>query len=82
MVTASYNDYAMPRADDLPSFKVGMTTTVNPSNPLGVKGCGEAGVSGSLGAVMGAVNDALTRAGAPTVEMPATVLLSTWGQGV
>jgi carbon-monoxide dehydrogenase large subunit len=44
------------------------------SNVLGAKGCGEAGVSGSLGAVMGAVNDALTRAGAPTVEMPATPL--------
>jgi carbon-monoxide dehydrogenase large subunit len=43
LVTASFMDYAMPRADDLPSFKVGMTVTPCPSNPLGIKGCGEAG---------------------------------------
>ena len=43
LVTASYMDYAMPRADDLPSFDVGMTVTPCPSNPLGIKGCGEAG---------------------------------------
>jgi aerobic carbon-monoxide dehydrogenase large subunit len=43
LVTASYMDYCMPRADDLPSFEVGMTNTPCPSNPLGIKGCGEAG---------------------------------------
>ena len=43
LVTASYMDYCMPRADDLPSFAVGTTVTPCPSNPLGIKGCGEAG---------------------------------------
>jgi aerobic carbon-monoxide dehydrogenase large subunit len=43
LVTASFMDYTMPRADDLPSFKVGTTVTPCPSNPLGIKGCGEAG---------------------------------------
>ena len=43
LVTASYMDYCMPRADDLPSFQVGTTVTPCPSNPLGIKGCGEAG---------------------------------------
>ena len=43
LLTGSYNDYTMPRADDLPSFKLSHTTTLCPGNPLGVKGCGEAG---------------------------------------
>ena len=43
LITASYMDYAMPRAHDLPSFKVSTTETACPSNPLGIKGCGEAG---------------------------------------
>ena len=43
LITGSYNDYAMPRADDLPDYRIGMTITACPSNPLGVKGCGEAG---------------------------------------
>lgn len=42
-VTASFMDYTMPRADDLPSFKLSHTTTLCPRNPLGIKGCGEAG---------------------------------------
>ena len=57
--TGSYMDYCMPRADDVPSFKV--TTTVTPCthNPLGVKGCGEAGAIGSPPAVINAICDAL-----------------------
>lgn len=69
LVTGSYMDYTMPRADNLPSFKVGMTQTRCPSNPLGIKGCGEAGAIGSPPAVINALTDAL---GTEDVPMPAT----------
>jgi carbon-monoxide dehydrogenase large subunit len=69
LVTGSFNDYCMPRADDLPNFDVGMTITPCPSNPLGVKGCGEAGAIASPAAVMNAITDAL---GVKTFDMPAT----------
>ncbi|WP_460451826.1 xanthine dehydrogenase family protein molybdopterin-binding subunit [Alsobacter sp. SYSU BS001988] len=69
LVTASYMDYCMPRADDLPSFQVGATTTPCPSNPLGVKGCGEAGAIASPPAVINAITDAL---GHEDIAMPAT----------
>ena len=69
LLSGSYMDYAMPRADDLPSFTVDTTTTPCTHNPLGVKGCGEAGAIGSTAAVMNAVTDAL---GVPSVAMPAT----------
>jgi carbon-monoxide dehydrogenase large subunit len=69
LVTASYNDYTMPRADDLPSFVVSTTVTPCPSNPLGVKGCGEAGAIGSPPAVINAITDAL---GDNNLTMPAT----------
>jgi aerobic carbon-monoxide dehydrogenase large subunit len=69
LVTASYMDYAMPRADDLPSFSVGMTVTPCPSNPLGVKGCGEAGAIAAPAAVINAITDAI---GHENVSMPAT----------
>jgi aerobic carbon-monoxide dehydrogenase large subunit len=68
-VTASHMDYAMPRADDLPSFKLSHTTTLCPGNPLGVKGCGEAGAIGSSAAVINAITDAI---GNNKLEMPAT----------
>jgi aerobic carbon-monoxide dehydrogenase large subunit len=68
-VTASFMDYAMPRADDLPSFKLSHTTTLCPGNPLGVKGCGEAGAIGSSAAVINAITDAI---GNNKLEMPAT----------
>jgi carbon-monoxide dehydrogenase large subunit len=68
-VTASFMDYAMPRADDVPSFRVSHTTTLCPGNPLGVKGCGEAGAIGSSPAVINAITDAL---GHNKIEMPAT----------
>ena len=68
-VTASFMDYAMPRADDLPSFKLSHTTTLCPGNPLGVKGCGEAGAIGSSAAVINAITDAI---GQNRMEMPAT----------
>ena len=68
-ITASFMDYTMPRADDLPSFKLSHTTTLCPGNPLGVKGCGEAGAIGSSAAVINAITDAI---GHNKLEMPAT----------
>ncbi len=69
LVTASFMDYAMPRATDLPSFDVHHTTTLSPSNPLGIKGCGEAGAIGSSAAIINAITDAI---GTNKIEMPAT----------
>ena len=69
LVTASYMDYCMPRADDLPSFDVGMTTTPCPSNPLGIKGCGEAGAIAAPPALINAITNAL---GHENIAMPAT----------
>jgi carbon-monoxide dehydrogenase large subunit len=69
LVTASYMDYCMPRASDLPSFEVAMTNTPCPSNPLGVKGCGEAGAIAAPAALINAITDAL---GHENIEMPAT----------
>lgn len=69
LLTASYMDYCMPRADNLPSFKLGFTETRCPSNPLGIKGCGEAGAIAAPAAVMNAMTDAL---GTEAVTMPAT----------
>ncbi len=68
-VTASFMDYAMPRADDVPSFKISHSSTLCPGNPLGIKGCGEAGAIGSSPAVINAITDAL---GHNKLEMPAT----------
>nr|WP_316656604.1 xanthine dehydrogenase family protein molybdopterin-binding subunit [uncultured Gellertiella sp.] len=69
LLTASYMDYAMPRADDLPSFTVSHQCTPSPSNPLGIKGCGEAGAIGSPPAVINAITDAI---GNNNLTMPAT----------
>ncbi|MGL5168206.1 MAG: xanthine dehydrogenase family protein molybdopterin-binding subunit [Afipia sp.] len=69
LLTASFMDYAMPRADDLPSFKLSHTTTLCPGNPLGIKGCGEAGAIGSTPAVINAITDAI---GNNALEMPAS----------
>lgn len=69
LLTASYMDYHMPRADDLPSFTVDTTVTPCPSNPLGIKGCGEAGAIAAPPAVINAITDAL---GHEDVTMPAS----------
>jgi carbon-monoxide dehydrogenase large subunit len=69
LLTGTYMDYAMPRADDLPNFKVDTRVTPCTHNPLGVKGCGEAGAIGSPAAVINALCDAL---GVKDIEMPAT----------
>ena len=68
LTTASYMDYTMPRADNFPQFKVAYTTTPATSNPLGAKGCGEAGAIAAPAAVMNAVIDAI----GTDVSMPAT----------
>jgi aerobic carbon-monoxide dehydrogenase large subunit len=72
LLTGSYMDYAMPRADDLPSFKVATKVTPCTHNPLGAKGCGEAGAIGSPAALMNAVHDALAASGVKYLDMPAT----------
>jgi carbon-monoxide dehydrogenase large subunit len=69
LLTGSYMDYCMPRADDLPSYTIGHTTTVCPGNPLGMKGCGEAGAIGSPPAVINAITNAI---GCREIAMPAT----------
>ncbi len=63
LLTGSYMDYAMPRADDVPSFKVSTQVTPCTHNPLGAKGCGEAGAIGAPAAMMNAVHDALAAVG-------------------
>ena len=71
LLTGSYNDYCLPRADDLPAFEVQHTDKPTPCthNPLGVKGCGEAGAIGAPAAFMNAVCNAL---GVAHVDIPAT----------
>ena len=69
LLTGSYMDYTMPRADDVPSFTVDHTVTPCTHNPLGVKGCGEAGAIGSPPAIINALTDAL---GVADIAMPAT----------
>jgi aerobic carbon-monoxide dehydrogenase large subunit len=69
LVSGSLMDYTMPRADNLPSFTVGTTVTPCPGNPLGIKGCGEAGAIAAPAAVMNAITDAI---GSEDIAMPAT----------
>jgi carbon-monoxide dehydrogenase large subunit len=69
LLSGSFMDYAMPRADDMPSLKLGNTVTWCPSNPLGMKGCGEAGAIGSPPALINAITDAI---GNNDLSMPAT----------
>jgi carbon-monoxide dehydrogenase large subunit len=71
-MTGSYMDYALPRADDAPVFSFESLPDPAKTNPLGVKGCGEAGCAGGLPAVMNAVVDALRRVGVTHINMPAT----------
>ena len=68
-LSASYMDYTMPRADDVPSYDVLHHSTKCTTNPLGIKGCGEAGAIGSPPAVINAITDAI---GNNDISMPAT----------
>jgi len=72
LLTGSFMDYTMPRADDFPEFKIGNVCTPCTHNPLGTKGCGEAGAIGSPPAVINAVLDALHGLGVKEFDMPAT----------
>ena len=72
LLTASYMDYCIPRADNLPSIKVDYTVTACTHNDLGVKGCGEAGAIASPPAVINAIVDALSVVGVTDMSMPAT----------
>ncbi|MBR9865334.1 MAG: xanthine dehydrogenase family protein molybdopterin-binding subunit [Rhodobacteraceae bacterium] len=69
LLSGSYMDYCMPRADDVPSYTVSHHSTTCPGNPLGMKGCGEAGAIGSPPAVINAITDAI---GNNNLSMPAT----------
>ena len=72
VLTGSYMDYAVPRAGDVPMFAFETHSVPATTNPLGAKGCGEAGCAGSLTSVMNAVVDALSEFGIKHIDMPAT----------
>ncbi|MBS0610786.1 MAG: molybdopterin-dependent oxidoreductase, partial [Proteobacteria bacterium] len=72
LLTGSYMDYQMPRAADFPTFQLGHVCTPCTHNPIGSKGCGEAGAIGSPPAVINAVLDALRPLGVTELDMPAT----------
>jgi carbon-monoxide dehydrogenase large subunit len=69
LVTGTFQDYCLPRADDVPSYRIGTRETACTHNPLGVKGCGEAGAIGSPAALINAMTDAL---GVRDIPMPAS----------
>jgi carbon-monoxide dehydrogenase large subunit len=71
-IAGSFMDYAMPRADDLPSFDLGFNSTRCTTNPLGVKGCGEAGAIAAFPAIANAIADALAPFGATDLAGPGT----------
>jgi aerobic carbon-monoxide dehydrogenase large subunit len=72
LLSASLMDYAMPRADLLPSFTTDISEVPTPTNRLGVRGAGEGGTTGALGAVANAVLDALAEFGVSQIDMPLT----------
>jgi carbon-monoxide dehydrogenase large subunit len=72
ILTGSFQNYCMPRADQFCDFEVASNPTVTEKNPLGVKGGGEAATIAAIPAGMNAANDALARIGAAPVEAPAT----------
>jgi carbon-monoxide dehydrogenase large subunit len=71
-ITGSFMDYALPRAEDIPMMAVGDHPVPAKSNPLGTKGCGEAGCAGSLSTIVNAVLDALSEFGITHIDMPLT----------
>ncbi len=74
LLTGSFMDYGLPRADDVPQFGWARNEVPCKTNPLGVKGCGESGCTASLAAVMSGVRDALSVRGVAHLDMPATPL--------
>jgi carbon-monoxide dehydrogenase large subunit len=71
-ITGSLMDYAVPRAEDIPLMAVGSHPSPAKSNPLGTKGCGEAGCAGSLTTIVNAAIDALSEFGVAKIDMPLT----------
>jgi carbon-monoxide dehydrogenase large subunit len=72
LLTGEFMDYAIPRAEDSPEYVLGSTVTPSPSNPLGVKGVGEAGTIGATPAIANAVIDALSPLGVRHLDIPFT----------
>ena len=72
LLSGSFMDYAIPRAQDLPSFTTAISEVPSPSNPLGVRAGGEGGTTPALGVVINAICDALAEFGVTHIEMPAT----------
>lgn len=72
MLTATFMDYSMPRADRLPSFRSEITEIASTTNPLGMRGGSEGGITPALGAIGNAIVDALSELGIEHVELPAT----------
>src|SRR5439155_23800991 len=72
LVTGSFMDYAMPRAQDMPPLRDALHPVPATTNPLGVKGVGEAGTTGAIATVMNAIADAVPAGAAAHLEMPAT----------
>ena len=72
LLAGSFMDYAVPRADLLPPFTTAISEVPTPTNRLGVRGAGEGGTTGALGAVANAVVDALTEFGVSQIDMPLT----------
>ncbi len=72
LISGSFLDYCMPRADNFCDFNISANEVPTARNPLGVKGVGEAGTVGAMPAIMNAINNALDLAGAEAIEMPAT----------
>jgi carbon-monoxide dehydrogenase large subunit len=72
LVTGSFTDYAMPRAEDMPPMRDGLHSVPATTNPLGVKGVGEAGTTASIGAIMNAIADAIPGGAGAKLDMPAT----------
>ena len=72
LLTGSFMDYPIPRASDVPSIRFIHEPSPSPANPLGMKGCGEAGTIGALPATVNAVLDALWQVGVRHVDMPLT----------
>jgi carbon-monoxide dehydrogenase large subunit len=72
LISGSFMDYTLPRAETIPPIAVGYHPVPATTNPLGAKGCGEAGVTGALPAVINAILDALAQRGVRRIDMPAT----------
>jgi carbon-monoxide dehydrogenase large subunit len=72
LLAASFMDYAMPRADNFPSFDTEISEVPSPTNPLGIRAGGEGGTTPALGVYINAIVDALSDLGVRHVEMPAT----------